>query len=248
MSTTSPAPVRPSRGRRVRRVLAAGAVLVGIGLVVSGIDRAVTDTVSETATLGAQGVETLVVETRAGDVTVTATDRDDVLVRSSATSGLFSSARPDLDREAAEVRVVGVCRGPAFLSCRVAFDIEVPRDLALAVDVRGTAGEIRLVGMSGDVDVDATAGTIELRDFAGAVASVHTTAGQVDVEARAATRALDLRTTAGGIHVSIDDREPLRVDASTRVGSTSITANQSPDADRVVRATTTAGEIRVTGR
>lgn len=247
MATRTPAPTR-RRGAVLRRVLPVAAVLAGAVLVVVGIDRAVTDTTTESRTLGADGVTSIVVETRAGNVTVTATDRDDVLVRSSATSGLFSTARPDVRHEGDELRAVGDCRGPGVLTCRVAFDVEVPRDLAATVVVDSTAGEISLRDLAADVDVEATAGTVELRDFAGEVARVHTTAGEVDVEASAATRALDLRTTAGSIDVVIDDTEPLRVDASTTVGSTSVTANQSPDADRVVVAETTAGEIRVSGR
>ena len=46
----------------------------------------------------------------------------------------------------------------------------------------------------------------------------------------------------------IDDTEPLRVDVDTTVGSESVSVNQSADADRLVTARTTAGEITVTGR
>lgn len=247
MTTPTPTPVR-RRGTVLRRVLAVCVVLLGAALVVTGIDRAVSDTVTDSRTLEARGLDELVVDTRAGNVTIAATDRDDVLVRSSATSGLFSSARPDVRHDGAELRASGECRGPGFLTCRVAFEIEVPHDLAAAIVVHSTAGEISLRDLTGDVDVETTAGTVVLRDFTGEVARVHTTAGEVDVEAGATTRTLDLRTTAGSIHVAIDDTEPVRVDASTTVGSTSVTANQSARSDRVVVAETTAGEIRVTGR
>lgn len=246
MTSTAPAPTRARRST-LRRLLAVGVVLVGVVLFLAWLDRAFTETTTATRALGAQGVEAIVVDTRSGDVTVTTTDRDDVLVTSRATSGLFSSASPDVAHDGGELRAVADCAG-VVVTCGVAFDVELPRDLAADVRIRGAAGEIDLVGLSGDVDVETAAGTIELSDFDGEVAHVRTVAGEIVVDATATTRALDLRSTAGSIRVSIDDREPLRVDATTTAGGTRVTVAQDPDADRVVVAETVAGAIEVTGR
>ena len=193
-------------------------------------------------------MRSLVVGTSAGEVTIVATDRADITVEAGATSGLFSDADVAMRRDGDRLGLVGDCDGFHVGSCRVAFTVEVPRDLRSRVAVDTTAGRISLRGLTEDVAVTTTAGEVELLEFSGEQATVATTAGRIEVEAGATTRSLDLRTTAGEIDVRIDDTEPLRVDVDTTVGSESVSVNQSADADRLVTARTTAGEITVTGR
>lgn len=247
MTTTQPAPVRPRRSTG-RRVLAVGAVVVGGLLVLGGIDRMSQDTATTTDALDASAVDALAVRTPAGEVTVTAADRDDIRVVARATSGLFSDADVDVRVEGDQLVLIGDCDGIGIGTCTVAFEVEVPRDRALQVEVDTTAGEIALRGLTEDIDVRTTAGRVQLLDFAGPSASVVTTAGSIEAVATADVDRLDLRTTAGSIEVAIDDTEPLRVDVATTVGSQSVSVDQSVDADREVIARTTAGEIRITGR
>jgi DUF4097 and DUF4098 domain-containing protein YvlB len=172
-----------------------------------------------------------------------------VAVTAHATSGLLSDADVSMRRDGSRLVLTGDCDGvPVMSECTVAFDVEVPVDLAADLAVTTTAGEIDLHGMTGDVAVRATAGSVRLADFDGERASIRTTAGEIRVDAGAATRDVDVRSTAGSVHVAIDDTEPLDVDVDTTVGSERVTVRQDPDADRSVTARTTAGEVSVTGR
>ena len=247
MTATPTAPVRPRRSTG-RRVLAVGAVVVGGFLVLGGVDRMSQDAATTSDVVDATRVGALTVRTTAGEVTVTATDRDDVRVVARTASGLFSDADADVRVVGDRLELLGDCDGPGLGTCRVAFEVEVPRSLSLPVEVDTTAGEIELRGLAQAVDVQTTAGRVQLLAFDGPSATIATTAGSVQVVASAATDRLDLRTTAGSIEVAIDDTPPLRVDVDTTVGSQSVSVDQSADADRVVTARTTAGEIRVTGR
>ena len=247
MTTTQPAPVRSQRSTG-RRVLAVGAVVVGGLLVLGGVDRMSQDTATTTDAVDAPGIEALAIRTTAGEVTVTATDRDDIHVVARTTSGLFSDADADVRVDGDQLVLAGDCDGIGIGTCTVAFDVQLPRDRALPVEVHTTAGEIELRGLAQDVDVRTTAGRVQLLDFAGPSAHVATTAGSIEVVATADVDRLDLRTTAGSIEVAIDDTEPLRVDVATTVGSQSVSVDQAADADREVTARTTAGEIRITGR
>ena len=94
-----PAPTRPARSTG-RRVLAVTAVVLGLLLLVAGLDRATRDTATTSETFDAAGVRSLVVGTSAGEVTVVATDRADITVEARATSGLFSDADVAIDATA----------------------------------------------------------------------------------------------------------------------------------------------------
>lgn len=244
-STTAPAHPRRSTGRRV---LAVAAVVVGGLLVLGGVDRMSQDAATTTDVVDADRLDAVAIRTTAGEVTVSATDRDDVRVVARTSSGLFSDADTDVRLEGGRLELLGDCDGPGLGTCRVAFEVEVPRGLDVPLEVDTTAGEIELRGLGQAVDVHTTAGRVQLLAFDGPSATIATTAGSVEVVASATTDHLDLRTTAGSIEVAIDDTRPLRVDVDTTVGSQSVSVDQSADADRVVTARTTAGEIRITGR
>jgi hypothetical protein len=240
----TPAPPRPV-GRRVVAVLA---VAVGLLLILVGVDRLVRSTDTSTQTIDATDLDAITVDVRAGRIAVTATDRDDVAVTAHATSGLLGRADVNVRRGADGLLLHGDCDGVPGRRCRIAFEVEVPRELDGTVRVRTLAGEVDLRGLRTAVDLTTRAGTVRLADFDGPVARVETTAGSIEVDAGARTRHLDLATTAGSIEVVVDDAEPLRVSATTTVGNQDLRVNQSADAERTVTAHTTAGEVRVTGR
>lgn len=246
-ATSTPAPPRPRRstGRVVLRV---AIVVLGLLLVFAGLDRTVRDVAVASHEVDADGVTTLVMDTRSGQLDLTTSDRDDVAVVGEVTSGLFSREDVDVRVVGSQLRMTGGCSGLVLSACSVHYRVDVPADLAADLQVTTTAGEIQVAGYAGDVDVRTTAGAVRLSDFSGTTATVATTAGEIEVDAGATTRHLDLRTTAGSVDVRIDDREPLRVDIDTTVGSQSATVAQDPDADRTVVARTTAGEISVRPR
>lgn len=253
MTTTPPAPTAspsaPAPPRRTgRRVVSVLAVVVGLLLVLVGVDRLAWGTDTTTQTIDATDLDAITVDVRAGRIEVTAVDRDDVAVTAHASSGLLGRADVNVRRGADGLLLHGDCDGVPGRRCRIAFEVEVPRDLDGTLRVRTLAGEVDLRGLQTAVDLTTRAGAVRLVDFDGPVARVETTAGSIEVDAGAATRHLDLATTAGSIEVVVDDAEPLRVSATTTVGNQALQVNQAADAERTLTAHTTAGEVRVTGR
>lgn len=254
MTTTPPAPTSPTETapapprRTGRRVVSVLAIVVGLLLIAGGVDRLAWSTETSTQTIDATDLDAITVDVRAGRIDVTATDRDDVAVTAHASSGLLGRADVNVRRGADGLLVHGDCDGVPGRRCRIAFEVEVPRDLDGTLRVRTRAGEVDLRGLQTAIDLSTTAGAVRLDDFDGPVARVQTTAGTIEVDAGAATRHLDLATTAGSIEVVVDDAEPLRVSATTTVGNQDLRVNQSADAERTLTAHTTAGEVRVTGR
>ena len=251
MTATPPAPTAPAPApprRTGRRVLSALAIVVGLLLIAGGADRLTRSTETSTQTIDATDLDAITVDVRAGHIEVTAVDRDDVAVTAHASSGLLGRADVNVRRGADGLLVHGDCDGIPGRRCRIAFEVEVPRDLDGTLRVQTLAGEVDLRGLQTAVDLTTRAGAVRLVDFDGPVARVETTAGAIEVDAGAATRHLDLATTAGSIEVVVDDAEPLRVSATTTVGNQDLQVNQSADADRTLTAHTAAGKIRVTGR
>lgn len=180
---------------------------------------------TETDTYAAAGLTVLAIETDTGRVRVTASETDQVVVRTRISDGLGDSRRT-VETIDGELQLSGSC--PAVVGgtwCRVGYDVEVPRDLA--VTIVADNGSVEVVGVAGALAVDADNGSIELRDVRGPVVA-STDNGRVEATAlRAATVRAD--SDNGRVELSFATA-PTMVDARSDNGSVVVTVPDTGEA------------------
>jgi hypothetical protein len=103
-------------------------------------------------------------------------------------------------------------------------DLEVTLPADAAVSIRGTAGAVDARGLRGDLNIQLTAGAIQLRqmDVPHSVV-VRTTAGAIEFQGSVESDAvLDLETVNGAIDVRVPRGSDARYDASTVNGAVQV--------------------------
>jgi DUF4097 and DUF4098 domain-containing protein YvlB len=156
-----------------------------------------------------------------GSITVRSWDRPDVLVqaRVQATAPNANAARDIASR--IEVRT-----GPGSASSTgprtgrnegwsVSYDVFVPRQTNLTLE--SVNGGIRATQINGDVQASTTNGGIDLTGIGGAVRGSSTNGGiTVHLTGRpAAESGIDLRTTNGGVRLTLPEGYPANLEART---------------------------------
>lgn len=209
------------------------------------------------------GVERLRVKGGSGDIVVIAEQRDDVEVIVHRTWALEA---PDLDQgfHDGDLTLSGGCGfwgsfGPQ--GCETEFELRVPADLAL--DVRGSSGDVTARGIAGDAYVgtssgdvtvvDATgrlragasAGNVTVEGYGGSDVTAHASSGDVVVRSRTAPRRVEAVTSSGDVTVAVpgDVRYDVRTDASS--GDETVEVDQSRDAGRTIDARASSGDVAV---
>jgi DUF4097 and DUF4098 domain-containing protein YvlB len=184
-----------------------------------------------------ESVERLEVDVNSGSVTVRASDRDDIRVRTVRTYAWF---RPRTDARIGgdELHLTGTCR--LLGQCSVSYEVDLPRGTEL--DLETSAGRIRISGATGAITAKTSAGDIEGDGLAARRVEAQTSAGDIDLTLGEAPERLELRTSAGDIDVVAPD-ETYDVDADTSAGEVDTELRTDPDAPRVIEARTSAGDI-----
>jgi hypothetical protein len=202
----------------------------------------------------------LVVRLDVGSVTVTGRAGDDTVVHRTLTYGFRKPLAKD--RATADgVHIDGACPSYSLAACRLSYKIEVPLDDV--VDVRTKAGSVQVRALTGAVTLSTTAGSLSVTDLEGHVdlattagsikgtalrtldVRAHTSAGSVSLRFGVAPNNVDVSTSAGSVFVDLVDAV-YKVDATTGAGSTNIDVRTDADATRTVKASTSAGSIRIT--
>jgi len=162
-----------------------------------------------------------------GGISVTGTDRKDVLVR--AVVHTWAASADDaramfkdiVVREDATIRAQGPSQyGKTGWS--VSYEIEAPRNTDLNLDT--TNGGITITSLHGNMDFETTNGGIRLEGVAGNVRG-RTTNGGVDVKLTGAKwdgDALDIRTTNGGVQMRVPEDYSARLETRTTNGGLDI--------------------------
>jgi DUF4097 and DUF4098 domain-containing protein YvlB len=217
-------------------------VLAAVGL--WAVAELTSETEVVTQTVAADGVDRIVVNGEAGNITVTVEDRSDIEVTSELRSSLWSEVDYQVDMSDDTLTVVSECENAFVSNCSASHTIRVPADAVDELDLTTTAGSIAVTGSSAEVDARTTAGDIELLDHSGEDAALRTTAGGITVDANVAPRSLSAETTAGSIVITVPD-EVYAVDTDTTAGGVEVGVRTDPNADRTITASTTAGEITI---
>jgi DUF4097 and DUF4098 domain-containing protein YvlB len=198
-----------------------------------------------------------------GGIHVTGSDRGDVAVR----AVVHAWGRDEDDARALAAKVVvhtdGKIRaeGPSQFGrtgWSVDYEISAPRKTDL--DLESNNGGIRIEHVRGNLDFDTTNGGLHLEDVAGSVRG-HTTNGGVDVTltgTRWDGKALDVRTTNGGVRLRVPKGYSARLEARTVNGGLNVDfpvtvqgrigheiSATLGDGGALVRAETTNGGVHV---
>jgi hypothetical protein len=211
----------------------------------------------------AEGVRGLVVDVGAGTVEVRGTDRDEVVVTGTVTSGLTAtrhSERIEDDRFVVRSRCTG---GPLSTFCSVDHVIEVPADMPVLV--RSSETTVSLVGLTGSVDVSTSNQGIEATDLSGAdvdlvtsnaavrlrgassaVTRVETSNAAVELSFVDPVDLVEVRTSNGAVRIEVPDTsDAYAVDLDTSDGTASADVRTDPAATRRISAATDNEDISV---
>lgn len=124
-------------------------------------------------------------------------------------------------------------------------DVEVTA-MAGPLDVETTSGDVRLTGVKGAITVNATSGDVTGRDLACPRASITATSGDVDLDFAAAPQEIRRRGTSGDTTILVpSDRQPYAVQVDTTSGDQTIKVDRSEAATRKIDVESTSGDVRI---
>jgi hypothetical protein len=272
MSTTATQPPAPRPYRTpaaVRRALFALAALTGLVLVGGGtvelLDHAARTTTEEVRTY--QGIRSLDIAD-ASDVSLTSAPAGTPLqVRARVTEGLRTPERDVRRLGDGTLELTSSCPILFGGNCDVDYEIAVPAGTAVRVDANGgdvdaedlvSTHPVRLETSGGDISaIDVTTPELRLSSSAGDVeatgvrsrsVSATSSGGDVSLSLRTPPDSLDADSSAGDVELVLPD-ETYRVDARTSAGDVDDRdVRTDPDSPRVVRAHSSAGDIRIEAR
>jgi DUF4097 and DUF4098 domain-containing protein YvlB len=124
--------------------------------------------------------------------------------------------------------------------------LEVRReDSGGTVTAQTDAGDVDLASVSGPINITGRAGSILGQNVSSASASLHVTAGTIDVTFSGAPATLTATATAGSVTLLVPGSVPYAVDASTSVGSTDVGVISSAASPHAITASTTTGSVTI---
>ncbi len=218
---------------------------------------------SERRTVAYDAARTLRVEASAGDVLVTGADVARIEVRMRITRGL-NEPSVDTRMQGGTLVLEDDCPAVVLGSCRVDYDIRVPRDAAVTVDadagdveaadlmagvdLESSAGEVDAARIGGDrVRLSSSAGDVSAEGLTAAAVEATTSAGDVDLDLARVPDRVVADSSAGDVRVLLPDAT-YAVDAETSAGDEDVTVAQDPDARAAVRVRSSAGDVTVAPR
>jgi len=150
---------------------------------------------------------------------------------------------------------------PALETCRVSYDISVPR--TMTVRVSDNVGTIRLESLSGqvtahtnagDIDLGSLAGPVEITDHAGSIsagdisspdATLHSSTGEIDATFSAAPVSVTATADIGSVTLRLPGTVSYHLSTSVGVGSATVGVTGSPASPHVISASTRIGSVTI---
>jgi hypothetical protein len=182
----------------------------------------------------------VVIHTGVGSVSVTGGDRSTV----SASAHLVYRGR---------VPVVGrlVRRGELELfyncdpgsTCRVSFDVAVPRALSVIVD--SAVGQIRLTGLTGTVLAYTQTGAIQAGALSVRQAQLTTGTGSITAGFVVPPRRIVASAGVGSVAIRVPASARYQVAASAQTGSVSVAVPRTATPGHIIKASTGTGTITI---
>jgi hypothetical protein len=176
-----------------------------------------------------------------GSVTITGSDRHSVLVTETLSYRGYPpvTTRPS---NGGRLTLGYQCRSD---DCGVAYDIEVPR--SLAVQVSADTGSVSLAGLAGQVRAATDVGDIRGTDLSDPVAEFRTDVGSINAAFASAPLQLGANAGTGGVTLLVPADARYDVTASASVGSVGVSVHQDASSGHVIQASADVGSVTVTG-
>ncbi|HSS09672.1 MAG TPA: DUF4097 family beta strand repeat-containing protein [Acidimicrobiales bacterium] len=115
-----------------------------------------------------------------------------------------------------------------------------------AVQAHSNAGDVRVAGLDGPLDLSSSAGDVIADSLASTEVRAQSSAGSVDVAFKIEPHHVEARSSAGPVTVIVPPGgAAYRVDAHTSAGSTKVNVRTDPQSDRVIVADSSAGDVTV---
>lgn len=209
------------------------------------------------------GVSSLRIDGSSGDIELIAEQRDDVQVTAHREWSL-GEPRTEQQFDDGVLKLSGSCGfwgsfGPN--GCESQFVVRVPRELA--VDVRGSSGDVvardlagsaylgassgdvTAIGLSGPLRLGASSGDIEVTDYAGRDVSAHASSGDVTVRIRVVPDRVEAVASSGDVTVAVPGSARYSVQTEASSGDETVEVDQSRDSRHTIDARASSGDVQV---
>ncbi|MBP2474297.1 hypothetical protein JOF53_003169 [Crossiella equi] len=203
-SVTAEKQAAPSRSRRSRLVagvvLAASFAVVGSGCAV--VNKATESVENQSDEFGSE-IKAIDLENLVGVINITGTSGNKLSVKRALTQQTTRKSHAKVEKSGSTLRLVGECSG-AGGDCKVEWDIEVPKDVAIKVSNK-----------TGDVNLK----NIEAKDI-----DARTKLGEISVDATGSFDKLNAHSEGGEVNVTVPGGKSYSVTAKVkeRLGKTNI--------------------------
>jgi len=181
----------------------------------------------ETERFPAASVSALDVRNAAGPVRVTASASDEIVVRAEISDGLRSTGESrTVVGGVLELR--GTCPLVGSDWCRVSYEVAVPADLPVFLDVDN--GAVDVSGVDADVEINAENGSVRLTDLGGPIIAT-TDNGRIEATS---LRAPTVRAESDNGRVTLEfAAAPMTVEATTDNGPVEVVVPNTGEAYRL---------------
>jgi len=185
-------------------------------------------------------VTTLVVHGGTGSITVTGTGRSTILVSQRAS---YSKTPPATSHVVSGTTLTLGYTCPAQLVCGMAYDVQVPR--GVAVRAVTSAGAITLTSLAGPVTAQTTAGLISATGLSAPTAELKSNAGGINASFTAAPGSVHASTNVGPITISVPGSASYQIQTHTYVGTSTVTVPRDAASPHAITASSDLGSITI---
>jgi hypothetical protein len=197
--------------------------------------------VSPSATYNVTGrITAVVINGGSGSITVTGTNGGTIQVSQQPS---YSGKPPVTTRQVSGSTLTLSYTCPTELLCGVAYDVQVPRGVAVRAVTR--EGSITLTSVTGPVTAQTVAGFISATDLASPSATLKSSAGGINASFTVAPGSVQASTTAGPISLAVPNTVSYQVNGHTYIGKTTVTVHQAAASAHTIIAHSDLGSITI---
>jgi ribosomal protein L6P/L9E len=239
-------------------------IAISVALILGGVYWALTGLTEGTKTgegsYPVQG-DALRIDSSSAQVEVRAGDGTDIKVERQFERNVFGSdPQEKYDNGKLELRDSGC--GFLSIGCKTTYVVTVPKDLQ--VTLRSSSGDVKVSGLTGEVDLKSSSGSIEVHDLGGSLrmksssgdleaqdllattVSTESSSGDVDLDFAVAPQSVDAKASSGDVSIQIPPgEESYKLETDTASGDESDNVKKDPTATRTIKAHTLSGDVTV---